>query len=481
MSRRDIKYIVLFATILLLLGLSLVSCQRPETSTQTAQIDESKREEGKDILYWTCGMHPSVRVMPEEYKKGQTKCPICNMDLVSVSKGEEAPGEEGQVVLKLSPRAQKLASIATSEVTYRPLLKEIRTVGKIDYDERKWAYVASRVPGRIDKLFVDFTGVTVKQGEPLVWFYSPALVSTQEEYLLALETLVKVKGSHLQEVIENAESLVKSTEKRLLLWGITENQVKELQEKKEAETHMTIYAPMSGTVIHKTALEGKYVKEGENIYHIADLSYVWMFADIYEEDISWIKLGQEVKITSIAYPGDVFTGTISFVNPYLDEKTRSVKIRVDVPNPDEKLKPGMYVDAFIKAPISDRRGIYYTCPMHPEVISAKPGECPECGMYLKKIEGDLVLAVPKSAILDVGTRKLVYIDQSAGRYEAREVKLGPEAELLLQEKSEPFFPVLEGLAEGDKVVARANFLIDSQSQLTGEAAGVYGGAIEVGE
>ena len=479
MSRRNIKFMVLF---LLLLGLSLYSCQKAEISTQTAvQTEESQGKEGEEILYWTCGMHPSVRVTPEQYEKGQTKCPICNMDLVSVLREEEAPGEQGEVVLRLSPRAQKLAGVATSEVTYRPLTKEIRTVGKIDYDERGQAYVASRVPGRIDKLHVDFTGVTVKQGNPLVWLYSPALVSTQEEYLLALETLEKVKGSRIQEVIENAKSLVKSTEKRLLLWGITESQIEELGKKKEAETHMTIYAPMSGTVIHKTALEGKYVKEGENIYHIADLSDVWMFADIYEEDISWIKLGQIVEVTSIAYPGDVFRGEISFINPYLDEKTRSVKIRVDVPNPNEKLKPGMYVDVFIKVPISGRKGAYYTCPMHPDVISAEPGECPECGMYLKKTEGDVVLAVPKSAVLDVGTRKLVYLDQGAGRYRAREVILGPEAEVLVGGKSERCFPVLEGLAEGDKVVTRANFLIDSQTQLAGEAAGVYGGAIEIGE
>lgn len=471
MYHRNIKYAGL---IFLSLGLLLYSCKKEEVTGEVAKAEKSKKEQKREILYWTCGMHPSVR----SNKPG--KCPICNMDLVPVYKEEGIPGE-GVVSLKLSPRAKKLASVRNFEVGYFPLAKEIRTVGRIDYDERRQAYVASRVPGRIDKLFVDFTGVTVKKGDPLVWLYSPALVSTQEEYLLALETLEKVKGSHIQEVIENAESLLKSTKRRLLLWGITENQVKELEKKKKAETHMTIYAPISGTVIHKIALEGKYVKEGENIYHIADLSNVWMLADIYEEDISWIRLWQEVEITSVAYPGDVFRGKVSFINPYLDEKTRSVKIRIDVPNPNEKLKPGMYVDALIKAPISGRKGVYYTCSMHPEVVAKNPGECPKCGMYLKKVEGDLVLAVPKSAVLDVGMRKLVYIDKGEGRYEAREVKLGPEAEAMIEERKEKFFPVLEGLAEGDKVVTRANFLIDSQAQLTGEAAGAYGGALEVEE
>lgn len=475
--RRIIIYFVLF---LFLCGLISYSCKKEDISTQTGKAEEIERQEKKESLYWTCGMHPSVRVTQEQYEKGQTKCPICNMDLVQVS-DEETPGEEGEVALKLSPRAQTLASVKTTKITYLPLTKEIRTVGIIDYDERKKAYVSSRITGRIDKLFADFTGTEVRRGDPLVWIYSPDLVSTQEEYLLALETLEKVKGSHIKEVIENSTSLVESTKKRLLLWGITEKQIEELWKKKQTETHMTIYAPISGTVIHKTALEGKYVKEGENIYTIADLSNIWVLADIYEEDISWVKPKTDVEIASVAFPGEIFRGGISFIDPYLNEKTRSVKIRVDIPNSEGKLKPGMYVDALIRITLSDKGQAYYTCPMHPEVKDKEPGECPECGMYLEKVEGGLVLAVPKSAVLDVGMRKLVYVDKGKGRYESRVVKLGAEAEAIVENRKEKFFPVLEGLAEGEKVVTRANFLLDSQTQLTGEAVGVYGGAIEVEE
>lgn len=463
----NMKYLIAFSLLFLL---TLFACERekslPESLTQT------KAAEKKTTLYWTCGMHPSVR----SDKPG--KCPICNMDLVPV-KEEMGAEEEGVVSLKLSPRAEKLAGVRTFEVAYLPLVKELRAVGEIDYDERKRAYVASRLPGRIDKLFVDFTGTTVKKGEPLIWIYSPVLLSTQEEYLLALETLEKVKESPFPEVLENARSLVESTKRRLLLWGITEEQIKELAEKKTTKTQMTIYAPISGTVIHKTALEGKYVKEGENIYCIADLSNVWMFADIYEEDISWLRLGQEVEIVLVAYPGEIFRGKISFINPYLDEQTRTVKVRAAVPNPAGKLKPGMYVDILIKAPMSGEKRIFYTCPMHPEVVAKKSGECPECGMYLKKREGRFVLALPKSAVLDVGVRKLVYISKGEGRYEAREIMVGSEA--TIDGGKQRFFTIRAGLSEGDKVVTRANFLIDSQTQLTGEAAGIYGGVLKVEE
>lgn len=419
--------------------IALPSCQRnPEQKVPV------KAEGQQDVLYWTCGMHPSVRVSPNEYSRGRTKCPICNMDLVPVRKGKEREAE-GVVSLTLSERAKRLASVRTFQVTYLPLEKVIRAVGKIDYDERRLAYVASWIPGRIDKLFVNFTGVKVKKGDPLLWIYSPNLVTAQQEYLLALETFEKVKTSHIQEVVDNARSLIESAKKRLILWGVTEEQIKELKQRGSVETHLTIYSPISGTVIRKTALEGKYVKEGEEIFCIADLSIVWMLADIYEEDLSLIRLGQKVKITSTAFPGEVFEGRISFINPYLNEKTRTVKIRVDVPNPEEKLKPGMYVNALIKVPLG------------------------------------LVLAVPKSAVLDVGMRKLVYLDKGEGRYEARQVKVGLEAEARVGDKRLSFFPVIEGLAEGERVVTRANFLIDSQTQLTGEAAGAYGGALEVEE
>lgn len=473
----------------------LVSCKKGEEKTEEVQMIAQQEAPEKEILYYTCGMHPSVRVSPEDYEKGNTNCPICNMGLVPVYKekgemeemepGEHKEQEEMAPEIKLSPRAQALAVVKTEEIKFQPLFREINTVGEIDYDERKVAYVAAWIPGRIDKLFVDFTGVKVRKGNPLVWIYSPDLVTTQEEYILALETLEKVKESGNEETIRGAESLVEASERRLLLWGINEKQIKELEQRKKANTHMTIYAPIGGTVIHKNALEGKYVKEGENLYQIADLSNLWIKADIYEYEMGWIKEGQIVEVASSAYPGEKFEGKIAFIDPYLNPKTRSVKVRVDVPNPQLKLKPGMYVNVLIRSEVHEGiRGyseVVYTCPMHPEVKASKPGECPICGMYLVKKEAesrDFILAVPKGAVLDTGARKIVYIEKERGTYVAKEVELGPEAAAYVNGQKRKFYALKAGIAEGARVVSQGNFLIDSQSQITGQAEAIYSGAID---
>jgi Cu(I)/Ag(I) efflux system membrane fusion protein len=489
------KLLILVTGILILIGgVFLASCKKEAEKTEKAQMIAQQEIPEKEILYYTCGMHPSVRVSPEDYEKGNTNCPICNMGLVPVYKekaemvemepGEHKEHEEMAAEIKLSPRAQALAMVKTEEIKFQPLFRETNTVGEIDYDERKVAYVAARIPGRIDKLFVDFTGVEVKKGNPLVWIYSPDLVTTQEEYLLALETLEKVKGRGNEETISGAESLVDSSRERLLLWGISEKQIKELEQRRKANTHMTVYAPIGGTVIHKNALEGKYVKEGENLYQIADLSNLWIKADIYEYEMGWIKEGQTAEITSTAYPGEKFEGKIAFIDPYLSPKTRSVKVRVNAPNSQLKLKPGMYVNVLVRSEVHE--GIrapsetVYTCPMHPEVKSANPGKCPICGMYLVKKEAessDLILAVPKSAVLDTGIRKIVYVEKERGAYVAQEVELGPEAEAYIDGQKRRFYALKAGISEGMKVVSQANFLIDSQSQITGQAKAVYSGTI----
>ena len=275
--------------LILVASVFLVSCKKSEEKAGEVQVIAQQEAPENEILYYTCGMHPSVRVSPEDYEKGSTNCPICNMGLVPIYKEEVGGMEMGtgehegiETLIKLSPDAQAIARVKTEEVQFLPLFKEIYTVGQMDYDERKVAYVAAWIPGRIDKLFVDFTGIEVKKDDPLVWIYSPDLVTTQQEYLLALETLEKVKGGQNEVTIRGAESLVEASKRRLLLWGISEKQIEELNQKKKTNTHMTIYASLGGTVIHKNAFEGKYVKEGENLYKIADLSTLWMLADIYE-------------------------------------------------------------------------------------------------------------------------------------------------------------------------------------------------------
>jgi Cu(I)/Ag(I) efflux system membrane fusion protein len=389
-----------------------------------------------------CAMHPQV--ISEE----PGKCPLCGMPLSKRPKsGEAGTAEEGLPeapdisMVQLSPRQIRLAGVKTEPAIYCPLVKTIHTVGTITYDERLLAHVTSWTAGRVDKLFVDFTGVAVKKGEPLVLIYSPDLVSAQQEYLLSLETRDKMKGSTLETMVESANSLVEASRDRLLLWGVTEEQLDELSQTGKVQDHMTIYAPESGTVIKKDVTKGQYVKEGGMMYTIADMAHLWMMADIYEYEMGLIKLGQDVEITTAAFPGQTFAGEVAFIEPFLNEATRSLKVRVDVPNPDLELKPAMFVNATFKIPLGkpDQKG------------TAE------------------VLSIPRSAVLYTGLRKLVYVEIEKGLFEAREIKTGYD--------TEGYVEVLEGLKEGDVVVTRGAFLLDAESQLGPGVGAQYYGAM----
>ena len=370
----------------LVIGLLLRTGGGPGETTVSIGTPESK------ILFWTCSMHPQIK----QDKPG--RCPICDMDLTPMR--EEAGGGE-KASLRLGERARQLASVQTTPVEYRKLTKSIFTVGKIDYDESSVAHVTAWVSGRTDKLYVNFTGTIVKKGEHLIYMYSPDLLSTQEEYLLAYRGIEKLKDSPIPEVISSSKTLLENTRQRLLLWGITEEQINELERTQTPQTHLTIYAPIGGTIISKDAFEGMYFETGDMLFTIADLSSVWLYLDIYEYDLPWVRYGQDIEVITESYPGDVFHGTVVFIDPFLNEVTRSVKVRINMDNREGKLKPGMYVNARLKVKLGSE-GVTidskimgkYMCPMHPEVISDKEENCPECGMKLELIGGKTGVFVP---------------------------------------------------------------------------------------
>ncbi|MDP8212737.1 MAG: efflux RND transporter periplasmic adaptor subunit [Candidatus Zapsychrus exili] len=427
----------------------------------------------KKLKYWTCSMHPQIKLP----KEGQ--CPICAMDLIPVYEGVGDDEEGSEVSLTLNEVGQKLAEVETAEVKYREVSNEVRLVGKVDYDETSLSYISAWVSGRIDRLFVDFTGTKVREGDHLIKLYSPELLATQEEYLQAIKNLKETKDSSLSVIRDTAKTTLESAKEKLRLYGIKGEQVEGIVKRGTPDEHMTIYSPVKGTVIHKNGFEGMYVKTGDKIYTIADLSKVWLFLEAYESDIQWLHYGQDVKIETESYPGEIFLGKIAFVDPFVDEKTRTIKLRVNVNNKGEKLKPGMFVRAIINAVLGDGGKVFeedlagkWICPMHPDIIKVSQEPCDICGMDLiktsefgfaeKPTDKKQVLTIPKTAPLITGKRAVVYVENetnksSTKRYEGREVVLGPRAG--------KNYVVLSGLKAGEKVVTNGNFKIDSALQI----------------
>ena len=318
--------------------------------TRPAKADEMVRGE----FEYYCPMHPSV-IRPD----ASQNCPICGMPLSKRRRGEQTKLPEGILYrLQLSPYRIRQAGLATEEITYRTLVREIRTVGTLEWDEGKLAHISARVAGRADELFIPYAGVRVKKGDPVYSLYSPDLVTTQEEYLLALKALEEMKEP---DAVERAKRLVDSARERLHLWGINDEQLAELQKSKKALTHLVITSPISGLVIAKEIHAGHYVAVGEDPYTIVDDSVVWVQAEIFERDLSLVKMDQEVEITTEAYPGEAFTGRVSFIQPTLQSDTRTVKVRVEAVNREAKLKPGMYVSAVLRIPLGRRAEMYYDC------------------------------------------------------------------------------------------------------------------------
>ncbi|QDT52762.1 Cation efflux system protein CusB precursor [Caulifigura coniformis] len=476
---------------------------------------------------WTCSMHPQIRL------PNPGPCPICGMQLIPVSQLPNARED-----------LETRAGLEVEQIQTRKLFKEIRTVGKLDYSERQVELITARVAGRVDRVYADFTGLDVKKGDHLVSIYSPELYSAQNELLLGLDAKEKEKATALSPR-SLAESRLEASRTKLRLLGILDEQIKTIESTREIAPHLTIYAPLGGTVIEKNIRVGQYVDAGDQLYRIANLDPIWLYLNIYEYDVAWVRFGQAVDITLEAFPGETFHGTVTFIDPFLDDATRTIRVRVNIKNTERLLKPQMFATATIHVGLGDDgtpepTGLegMYVCPMHPEVKQPDPGKCPFCEMPLEKVPerrresrreraapgpspsnhrhaagspdqtvptqstdptppavtpttpskqthvgheehkdappltqapaGDGLLAIPVSAVLDTGRRRITYRLTGAGAYELVELKLGPRARSTDESgKEREYFLVLEGVTEADRVVTQSGFLLDSQRQIEG--------------
>ncbi|MBI4001776.1 MAG: efflux RND transporter periplasmic adaptor subunit [Nitrospira defluvii] len=340
-----------------------------------------------------------------------------------VGRAGEMPGmsgaPSGAVVVPAVMR--QLIGVRSAPVTYASLGQEIRAVGTVGYDERGLTQVTVKTSGWVREVFVDSIGRPVHKGERLFTLYSPDLLATQDEYLLAVKMQAQLATSPLAAVTANAASLVASSRERLHLWDVTDLQIATLERRGKAEPVLTVYAPSAGIVLKREALPGKYVEPGTTLYEVADLSIVWISADIYESEVAAVTLNQPASVMFGAYPGTIFRGNVSYIYPSLNTEARTVRVRVELSNPGLKLKPGMYGNVILQ-----------TDAVH-------------------------TLAVPKEAVLETGLRQLVFMDRGQGRYEPVSVKLG--------RRSQDDVEVLEGLKAGDRIVTSANFLLDAESKL----------------
>lgn len=455
----------------LLIGLVIVAfiggrLTGSKTSDSSAKASvESTKPAAPEV--WTCSMHPQIKLP----KAG--KCPICFMDLIPLEINDDGGGERE---VRVSAYSAKLMEIETTEATRHFASAEIRMVGKVDYDETRVSFISAWVPGRIDRLFVDYTGVPVQKGDHLAELYSPDLLTAQEELIQAIQTQEKLKNSDSTFLVDTAQKTIIAAREKLRLWGFTAEQIATIETRGTPSDHMVIYSTTSGIVIQKDVQEGMYVKTGSRIYTIADLSTVWVQLDAYESDLNGLRYGGQVEFSTEAYPGKLFEGTISFIDPIINSDTRTAKVRVIVENENGRLKPGMFVRAVARPKITANGQIMdaglaekWISPMHPEIVKDGPGGCDVCGMplvraeslgYVAETQENAPLLIPVTAALKTGKRAVVYVEipnSEKPSYEGREVRLG--------QRLGDFYVVEEGLEAGERVVTRGAFKLDAELQL----------------
>jgi len=359
--------------------------------------------------------------MPMTNKVVEEKMGHEGMNMEGNKEMETQQNPEGYTEINITPQRQQLIGVKTDEVITRNLIRDIRTVGIIEADETKIARISIKFTGWINDVFVDYVGKYVRRGEPIFTVYSPELVSTQQEYLLALRAQDSFGKSSFPEISSSAKSLLEATRERLLLWDIPDSEIRRIEKTGRPIKYLTLYSPISGYVTKREAFPQKMIMPSDVVFEIVDLSSLWLLADIYEYELPLIKEGQEATLSLSYYPADVFQGNVTYVYPTLETKTRTVKVRFEFKNEDMKLKPGMYANVELKVPLGER------------------------------------LSVSGDSVIETGERNIVFVAMGDGYYEPREVKVG--------QKAEGYYEVLTGLKEGESVVRSAAFLVDSESRL----------------
>ena len=407
------------------------------------------------------------------------RCPVCAMELVPASAGN-GMGEGDSQSIRIDTVARRVANIQTVPVQSKPVVRTIRAVGDLRYNESSLRTISAYVDGRLERLYADYTGVEVRRDDRLALVYSPRLYSAQVEYLLAAKRRNDQRSNATQRFGDSDDNFIESTRQRLIELGMTPVQIDELQQRGQADSRLHLYAPMSGTVIEKLAVEGQYVREGDPIYRLADLSTLWLVLRLFPEDAAAVQYGQKVEAEVQSFPGRLFLGRVAFIDPNVDARTRTVGVRVVIPNEEGLLRAGDFGQAEIQVPLTrpgdGPKHVYdpelahqWISPRHPHVVEDSPGNCRECGVPLVPAatlgftdvaeSDDLLFVIPRSAVLMAGKHSVVYVETEPGRFELRQVVLGPSLgdEIV----------ILEGVEEGELVASRGNFLIDSQMQLAG--------------
>ena len=387
-------------------GMTLVPVKSTEAAAGTGEKKERK------VKYWVAPMDPNYR------RDEPGKSPM-GMDLVPVY--EEEGGETGTI--RVDPNTIQSIGVRTASVTVGELVKTIRTVGRVTYDEKRIRTVNAKIGGWIEKLYVNTTGEEVRKGAPLMELYSPDLVSAQQEYLIARRHFEGVKNSPFPDVVKSAQDLLDSARKRLVYWDVSDAQVAELTRTGTVRKTLVLHSPFHGVVVNKAAFDGSKVMPGMELFRIADLSRVWVQGDIYEYELPWLSVGVPATVTLDYLPGKTYQGRVTYVYPYLEGKTRTATIRVELSNPGGVLKPDMYAH-----------------------------------IELRPRVGKKTVLVPSEAVIRSGIRNVVFVVKGEGRFEPREVRLGLEGE-------EGVVQVLSGLAGGENVVVSSQFLLDSESSL----------------